>query len=157
MGHARIMDARSEGGFDSADSLDSAGLDSAGFDSADNDADGRASMRRRRHYRKTLRPSPEQLESLALQPGANTIQFSVHSSLQGTQVVTSRLFLHEANAKLVISDVDGTITKSDVLGHLMPRVGYDCARVSESRPPRTRPSPLTPRGRASGAQGRTSA
>ena len=27
--------------------------------------------------------------------------------------------------KLVISDVDGTITKSDVLGHVAPRVGID--------------------------------
>ena len=29
----------------------------------------------------------------------------------------------------MISDVDGTITKSDVLGHLMPRVGYDWAHL----------------------------
>ena len=49
----------------------------------------------------------------------------MHSALQGTQVVQSQIFLFKMNTKLVISDVDGTITKSDVLGHLMPRVGYD--------------------------------
>ena len=31
--------------------------------------------------------------------------------------------------QLVVSDVDGTITKSDVLGHLMPRVGYDWSHL----------------------------
>jgi phosphatidate phosphatase LPIN len=33
------------------------------------------------------------------------------------------LFNH--NTKIVISDVDGTITKSDVLGHVLPRFGHD--------------------------------
>ena len=27
--------------------------------------------------------------------------------------------------RLVISDIDGTITKSDLLGHVLPRVGWD--------------------------------
>jgi phosphatidate phosphatase PAH1 len=35
------------------------------------------------------------------------VTFSVHSALQGTQVVSSRLFLFEPNTKLVVSDVDG--------------------------------------------------
>ena len=30
--------------------------------------------------------------------------------------------------KIVISDVDGTITKSDVRGHIMPRMGIDWAQ-----------------------------
>jgi hypothetical protein len=28
-------------------------------------------------------------------------------------------------ARLIISDVDGTITRSDILGHVLPRVGLD--------------------------------
>ena len=91
--------------------------------------DGQPLLRKRRYYRKTLRPTPSQLASLGLKLGANTITFSVHSALQGTQAVASRLFLFESSCKLVISDVDGTITKSDVLGHLMPRVGYDWAHL----------------------------
>ena len=31
----------------------------------------------------------------------------------------------KVNCRLVISDVDGTITKSDLLGHVLPRVGFD--------------------------------
>ena len=30
--------------------------------------------------------------------------------------------------KIIISDVDGTITKSDVRGHIMPRIGVDWAQ-----------------------------
>lgn len=29
------------------------------------------------------------------------------------------------DTKIIISDVDGTITKSDLLGHLLPRMGRD--------------------------------
>lgn len=29
------------------------------------------------------------------------------------------------DTKIIISDVDGTITKSDLLGHLLPRFGRD--------------------------------
>ena len=104
---------------------------SGGGDSAEDAAERAAAGggRARRYYRKTLRPSAAQLASLGLKTGINTISFSVHSSLQGTQSVASRIFVFETNAKLVISDVDGTITKSDVLGHLMPRVGYDWSHL----------------------------
>ena len=126
-----------DGGNDSAGGgTDSVGMD--GFFSSDaGEGEGGAvtlgpdgqPIRTRRYYRKTLRPTPSQLSALNLRSGANTITFSVHSALQGTQAVSSRVFLFESNAKLVISDVDGTITKSDVLGHLMPRVGYDWAHL----------------------------
>ena len=85
--------------------------------------------RPRRHFRKTLRPAAAQLEALDLKPGPNTIVFSVHSSLQGRQAVSSTVWLLDPNIRLVISDVDGTITKSDVLGQLMPRVGYDWSHL----------------------------
>lgn len=35
------------------------------------------------------------------------------------------MFLWDYTTKIVISDVDGTITKSDVLGHVLPRFGND--------------------------------
>eukprot|EP00922_Rhytidocystis_sp_ex-Travisia-forbesii_P038848 GHVS01057872.1.p1 GENE.GHVS01057872.1~~GHVS01057872.1.p1 ORF type:complete len:608 (+),score=87.52 GHVS01057872.1:198-2021(+) len=76
-------------------------------------------------FRKSLRPTSEQLKSLGLSPGANRITFRVSSSLQGTKSVSSTIYLWPQNAKIVISDVDGTITRSDVLGQLMPIVGRD--------------------------------
>jgi phosphatidate phosphatase LPIN len=37
------------------------------------------------------------------------------------------LFLWDFNRKIIISDVDGTITRSDMLGHVLPRLGRDWA------------------------------
>ena len=33
--------------------------------------------------------------------------------------------MYNDNSKIVISDVDGTITKSDLLGQVLPRIGID--------------------------------
>eukprot|EP00474_Spongospora_subterranea_P010119 CRZ10577.1 hypothetical protein [Spongospora subterranea] len=75
--------------------------------------------------RKTLRPTSEMLCSLPLHPGANVISFSVESSLQGTQIVEAYIYLWHESARIVISDVDGTITRSDLLGNIMPLMGKD--------------------------------
>jgi phosphatidate phosphatase LPIN len=78
-----------------------------------------------RMYKRSLRPSQDMLNSLNLKPGKNEICFTVHSSLQGTQSITGRVFLWTPEQKIVISDVDGTITRSDILGNLLPLVGRD--------------------------------
>jgi len=74
---------------------------------------------------KTLRPNTVQLESLNLKQGSNTITYTVKSNLQGLQQVTGNIFLWSHDANIIISDIDGTITKSDVMGHLMSMVGKD--------------------------------
>ena len=74
---------------------------------------------------KTLMPSSDQLATMNLQPGENLITFSVSSRLQGEQKVSGKIFLWDYRSKVVISDVDGTITRSDVMGHVMPRFGND--------------------------------
>jgi len=38
------------------------------------------------------------------------------------------LYLWKWSDKIVISDIDGTITKSDVLGHVLPVIGKDWAQ-----------------------------
>ncbi|ODN96515.1 phosphatidate phosphatase LPIN [Cryptococcus wingfieldii CBS 7118] len=78
-----------------------------------------------RHFAKTLRLSSDQLEQLHLKPGPNTISFSVSSSYSGLAVCTSRIFLWEETDQIVISDIDGTITKSDALGHVFAAIGRD--------------------------------
>lgn len=44
---------------------------------------------------------------------------------QGSVAVSSKIFLWSANSKIVVSDVDGTITKSDVMGHVSYMLGRD--------------------------------
>lgn len=76
-------------------------------------------------YTKTLRPSGEQLEALNLKEGRNEIQFIVTSRFQGTQELAANIYLWNHDSRLVISDVDGTITRSDALGHILPMIGRD--------------------------------
>ncbi|KAL3140747.1 hypothetical protein ABBQ32_005301 [Trebouxia sp. C0010 RCD-2024] len=78
--------------------------------------------------RRAFVPSPAQLKALPLQYGQNTIDFIFAGQRQ-------RAYIHffNWNSRLVISDIDGTITKSDLLGHLLPRVGYDWSHRGVTR------------------------
>lgn len=70
--------------------------------------------------------------SLGLKMGLNTITFGTTSRLQGVQEVTSNIFLWTEDAKVVISDIDGTITRSDVLGQVLPMWGKDWCVPAQS-------------------------
>ncbi|XVE76295.1 hypothetical protein DITRI_Ditri12bG0160600 [Diplodiscus trichospermus] len=78
-----------------------------------------------KQFIRTYVPTNEQIASLNLRDGQNMITFSFSTRVLGTQQVDAHLYLWKWNAKIVISDVDGTITKSDVLGQFMPLVGRD--------------------------------
>ncbi|KAG5514008.1 hypothetical protein PMAC_000630 [Pneumocystis sp. 'macacae'] len=71
---------------------------------------------------KTLRLTSEQLKSLNLQLGQNLISFSVN---KGKATVSANLYFWKYNTSVVISDIDGTITKSDALGHVLTIIGKD--------------------------------
>ncbi|KAJ3675258.1 hypothetical protein LUZ60_004300 [Juncus effusus] len=78
---------------------------------------------------RSLMPSSDELASLGLKEGCNDVKFSFNTSMLGNQQVDARIFLWKWNTKVVISDVDGTITKSDVLGQFMPLVGVDWSQT----------------------------
>ena len=82
----------------------------------------------KRRWRKTLRLTSEQLASLNLEKGGNEVEFSVTTQFQGTTRARCFIYLWHHTDKVVISDIDGTITKSDVLGHFLPMVGRDWAQ-----------------------------
>lgn len=76
-------------------------------------------------YVKTLRLTSDQLKELGLRKGANTITFSVTSSYSGVATCRARVFLWDSLHPVVVSDIDGTITKSDALGHVFTLMGRD--------------------------------
>ncbi|KAH9957887.1 Lipin/Ned1/Smp2-domain-containing protein [Russula dissimulans] len=82
-------------------------------------------------YAKTLRLTSEQLLALDLHPGANSITFSLSSS--GVVACTARIFLWEHTESVVVSDIDGTITKSDALGHVFNLIGRDWTHVGVAK------------------------
>lgn len=73
-------------------------------------------------YAKTLRLTSDQLKSLKLNPGGNDATFTV---LQSKAQIVARIFYWKYDVPLVISDIDGTITKSDALGHVLAMIGRD--------------------------------
>ncbi|KAG9142611.1 hypothetical protein Leryth_011695 [Lithospermum erythrorhizon] len=70
-------------------------------------------------------PTSDQIASLNLKEGQNMVTFIFSTRVLGVQKVDAHIYLWRYNARIVISDVDGTITKSDVLGQFMPLVGKD--------------------------------
>ena len=73
-----------------------------------------------RSFAKTLRLTSDQLKKLNLRPGANPMTFRV-----GRATCPAFMYLFTSEVPIVISDIDGTITKSDALGHLLNMVGRD--------------------------------
>lgn len=73
-----------------------------------------------RNYAKTLRLTSDQLKALDLKPGSNTMSFSVNRA-----TCNAYMFYWKHDTPIVISDIDGTITKSDALGHVLNMIGRD--------------------------------
>ena len=73
--------------------------------------------RPRRKFRKSVTLDPDKVAQLGLRPGKNVIAFSFSSRVWGRQEVQAHAYLWDWSAKIVVSDVDGTITKSDLRGY----------------------------------------
>ena len=74
-------------------------------------------------FQKSMFLTPEQYMKLNLKPGRNEIIYSITSQYHGTTKIESAIYLYNYSDKLVVSDIDGTITRSDALGMLLPAVG----------------------------------
>ncbi|CAG0915316.1 unnamed protein product [Notodromas monacha] len=85
------------------------------------------------HHRKSLRLTSDQVEALNLRDGVNECVFSVTTAYQGTSKCGCHIFLWNWTDKIVISDIDGTITRSDVLGHILPMIGNSWAQSGVSQ------------------------
>uniref|UniRef100_A0A7N6BPY1 phosphatidate phosphatase n=1 Tax=Anabas testudineus TaxID=64144 RepID=A0A7N6BPY1_ANATE len=77
-------------------------------------------------YKKSLRLSSDQIvRKLKLRDGPNDVTFSITTQYQGTCRCEGTIYLWNWDDKIVISDIDGTITKSDVFGQILPQLGKD--------------------------------
>lgn len=79
---------------------------------------------------KTLRLTSEQLKQMKLNYGENKLMFKLN---QSNAQVFSNLYLWKAGDPIVISDIDGTITKSDALGHVLNLIGRDWTHVGVAK------------------------
>ena len=74
---------------------------------------------------KSFFPSSNQIKKLELKEGPNEILYVVSSTTGGIQTLKSHIYLWKSNQKIILSDIDGTITKSDILGYIFPFFGKD--------------------------------
>lgn len=81
-----------------------------------------------KNYAKTLRLTSTQLKSLNLKSGANEISFSVNKA-----TCTAYMYVWKHDVPIVISDIDGTITKSDALGHVLTMIGRDWTHLGVAK------------------------
>ncbi|KAF2090909.1 LNS2-domain-containing protein [Saccharata proteae CBS 121410] len=81
-----------------------------------------------RNYAKTLRLTSEQLKALNLKPGENSVSFSVNRA-----TCQAYMYYWKHNVPIVISDIDGTITKSDALGHVFNYIGRDWTHLGVAK------------------------
>ncbi|KAF2732697.1 nuclear elongation and deformation protein 1 [Polyplosphaeria fusca] len=81
-----------------------------------------------RSYAKTLRLTSDQLKALDLRPGPNSMSFTVNRS-----TCTAHMFYWKHDVPVVISDIDGTITKSDALGHVLTMIGRDWTHLGVAK------------------------
>jgi phosphatidate phosphatase LPIN len=77
-------------------------------------------VRDTRAYAKTLRLTSDQLQALDLKPGSNSMSFTVNRSK-----CEANMWYWRHDVPILISDIDGTITKSDVWGHVLNKIGRD--------------------------------
>jgi len=73
--------------------------------------------------RNTLRLNKEEMEEVGLRLGGNSVVFSVTTRFQGTYRASCHVYVWQQKDKIVISDIDGTITRSDVRGMILPLIG----------------------------------
>ena len=81
-----------------------------------------------RNYAKTLRLTSDQLKSLGLKPGPNPMSFTVNRA-----TCQAYMYLWRYDAPIVISDIDGTITKSDALGQVLNMIGRDWTHIGVAK------------------------
>jgi phosphatidate phosphatase LPIN len=81
-----------------------------------------------RNYAKTLRLTSDQLKALGLKAGSNPMSFTVNRA-----TCQAYMYLWRYDVPIVISDIDGTITKSDALGHVLNMIGRDWTHIGVAK------------------------
>ncbi|KAE8716321.1 Phosphatidate phosphatase PAH2 [Hibiscus syriacus] len=109
------------------DAVDTRGLDAESV--ASDDDENFLTPKPVKKIIRAITPTSEQLASFNLKDGMNQITFAFSTAMLGRQQVDARIYLWKWTTRVVISDVDGTITRSDFLGQFMPLVGMDWSQT----------------------------
>ena len=72
----------------------------------------------------SLFPTEDQIKKMGLKEGKNEICYAIETFWGGIQTIKSNIYYWTYRVKMILWDIDGTITKSDALGVILPRLGF---------------------------------
>lgn len=81
--------------------------------------------------KRSFKPPADFFDEIELVTGLNLLTYQFVGNFGLSFTVSSRLFFYpyQKQYRILISDIDGTITKSDVLGHVMPFIYQDWSQM----------------------------
>lgn len=95
---------------------------------------GERKFERKRSYRQNVdlltsknNLNTHELQSLGLKYDINEVQYVTETKKMVN--LTGKIYFWNDSDKIVISDIDGTLTKSDIMGHLCYLIGRDWSRA----------------------------
>jgi phosphatidate phosphatase PAH1 len=105
-------------------------LDQAGYNFMPRIRDASKTKRTTR-IKKSFKPPADFFEDVELITGLNTLEYRFVGNFGQSFTISSRLFFYpyQKQYRILISDIDGTITKSDILGHIMPFIYQDWSQL----------------------------
>ena len=80
-----------------------------------------------------LIPTQEEFERMRLVPGKNDLEYTLMKEDGEKKVMNAMIYLVTNTDKLIVSDIDGTITRSDMRGHVFNALGCDWSQVGVTK------------------------
>lgn len=80
-----------------------------------------------------LIPTQEEFERMRLVPGKNGLEYTLMKDDGEKKVMNAMIYLVTNTDKLIVSDIDGTITRSDMRGHVFNALGCDWSQVGVTK------------------------
>lgn len=82
--------------------------------------------------RRRICPTPEELRAMNIRPGENELKYTLQLE-DGKKELEATIYCVDWESKLVVSDIDGTITRSDMRGHIFSALGRDWSQVGVAK------------------------
>jgi len=74
-------------------------------------------------HQRTDTPTTQQLNLLNLKQGMNLLEYEVETAAGSIVSTEATVFLINSTQKIVVTDIDGTITRSNIRGFILPALG----------------------------------
>lgn len=78
-------------------------------------------------------PTNEEFESMKLFPGKNELEYILMKENAEQKIMSATIYFINNTDKIIVSDIDGTITRSDMRGHVFNAIGRDWSQTGVAK------------------------